>query len=112
MHMKELDFGNKIITGEGALAKLEELAVNSTLIITDQSMVKFGMVAKVKELLTHCEISEFDGVMPDPTLNVITAGVKALEECGAETIIALGGGSVMDTAKAVRMVGSKVLNPV
>ena len=75
--MKELDFGNKIITGEGALAKLEELAGNSTLIITDQSMVKFGMVAKVKELLTHCEISEFDGVMPDPTLNVITAGVKA-----------------------------------
>lgn len=108
--MKELDFGNKIITGEGALAKLEELAGNSTLIITDQSMVKFGMVAKVKELLAHCEISEFDGVMPDPTLNVITAGVKALEECGAETIIALGGGSVMDTAKAVRMVGSKVLN--
>lgn len=108
--MEELNFGIKIIVGEGSLAKLQEAAEKSVLIVTDQSMVKFGAVGKVTENLSNCKVTVFDSVVPDPSIQIVTAGVTVLKQCEADTIIAVGGGSVIDAAKAVRMVASKILN--
>lgn len=108
--MEELNFGIKIIVGKGALSRLQEVADQSVLIVTDQSMVKIGTVEKVEENLSNCKVAVFDRVIPEPPIQIVTAGVEALKQCGAETIIAVGGGSVIDAAKAIRLVASKILN--
>ena len=107
--MKELNFGIQIIAGEGALSKLKGAAGSSVMIITDHSMMKFGTVAKVTENLPGCKTTVFDSVIPDPPLEVVKAGVKALDEAKADTIIAVGGGSVIDAAKAIRMVAAHAM---
>lgn len=107
--MKELNFGIQIIAGEGALSRLRDAVGKSVLIVTDQSMVKFGVAAKVQENLPDCKSYVFDSVVPDPPIEVVKAGVKVLDEAGADTIIAVGGGSVIDAAKAVRMVAAHAM---
>lgn len=105
--MKELNLGIQIIAGEGALTRLRDAVGKSVLIVTDQSMVKFGVVAKVQKNLPNCKTAVFDSVVPDPPIEVVKAGVKVLDD--ADTIIAVGGGSVIDAAKAVRMVAAHAM---
>jgi len=59
--------------------------------------------SKVKRILIDAgiEVTHYDGVIPNPTIETITAGAKIALECKAEMIIGLGGGSSMDTAKAI-----------
>ena len=107
--MKELQLNCKIAFGEGSLKQLDKLDSESVLIITDASMVQFGAYDRVVEMLGNRKISTFQDVIPDPPVEIITAGVKVLQESDADTIIAVGGGSVIDAAKAVRMIGAKIL---
>lgn len=60
-------------------------------------------VAKVKTCLKAAgvEVAHFDGVTPNPTVSSLTAGAQAARACGANVIIGLGGGSSMDSAKAI-----------
>ena len=73
------------------------------LIVTDKVMVSHGIVGRVRERLAerniHCGV--FDGVIPDPTDEVVHAGIAALEADGHDCVIGLGGGSPLDTAKAI-----------
>ncbi|MDP4090190.1 MAG: iron-containing alcohol dehydrogenase, partial [Bacillota bacterium] len=67
------------------------------------SVVKSGLLARVKETLSKNDIAfiEFGGAQPNPLLSHTTAGVKKAIEFGADFILAVGGGSVIDTAKGI-----------
>ncbi len=96
----------KIISGVNVISELgDHIAGKGTkaLIVTDQFMVKFGNAAKVEDALKKVNIPYviFDGANTEPTDKIVEAGLKVYKENGCDFIIALGGGSPMDTAKAI-----------
>lgn len=96
----------KILSGVGAINDLGpniEGKGNKALIVTDKFMVQFGNVAKVTEALDKYGIaySVFDGVAGEPTDKMVNAGVEQYRHEECDFLIGLGGGSPMDTAKAI-----------
>jgi alcohol dehydrogenase class IV len=93
--------------GKGSVEKLPEIlktiGVKKPLIITDKMMVEIGNVAKITAYLDsdEFEYGVFDETVPDPTDLVIAKGLAALREGGYDSVIGLGGGSPIDTAKAI-----------
>ena len=105
--MEEFSFSTRIFFGEGALERLRRVQDKKVMIVTDRFMAGIGVPDKVAGHLTRCQVSVFDGVVPDPPIEVVAAGVQALQDCGAEVMIAVGGGSTIDAAKAIRAVAKQ-----
>lgn len=105
--MNRIYMKTEICCGCDALKRLSAIPADHVMIITDSFMVQSGMVDKIKKYLTGCPVSVFDRVVPDPPLTVITDGVRALAAKGADVIIALGGGSSLDAAKAIKEVAKR-----
>ena len=95
----------KVVFGQDALSHLAELKGKSAFIVTDRNIVKLGLVDKVKEQLQQAgiEAAVFDEVEPDPSLQTVQKGVAAMSQYGPDLVVAVGGGSVMDAAKAMRV---------
>jgi alcohol dehydrogenase class IV len=95
----------EVVFGQDALSHLAELKGKSAFIVTDKNIVKLGLVDKVKEQLSQAEIqaSVFDEVEPDPSLQTVQKGVALMNQYGPDLVVAVGGGSVMDAAKAMRV---------
>ncbi len=96
----------KIISGTNVIDELgEHIKGKGTkaLIVTDQFMVKFGNAAKVENALKKVNVPYviFDGANTEPTDKIVEAGLKVYKETACDFLIALGGGSPMDTAKAI-----------
>ena len=93
----------QIIFGEQALSYLEQLKGERAAIVTDSTLVRLGMVERIQRALapTGMETIVFDGVESDPSLETVRQGAARLCEFAPQWIIALGGGSVMDAAKAM-----------
>ena len=79
-------------------------------VCTDPDLVKFGVTAKVTDLLqkNNIKFTVYDKIKPNPTIQNVQDGVAAFKECKADAIIAVGGGSSMDTAKAIGII---ITNP-
>lgn len=107
--MKEFSFKTRIFYGEGALERLRRVRNKKVLIVTDHFISSIGLPAKIAEYLTDCQVSVFDGVVPDPPIEVVAAGISALQACGADTLIAVGGGSTIDAAKVIRIVAKETM---
>ncbi len=77
-------------------------------VASDPDLVKFGVTAKVTDLLDAAEIpyALYTNIQPNPTIENVQSGVKAFAEAGADCIIAIGGGSSMDTAKAIGVINT------
>ncbi|MGB7287973.1 MAG: iron-containing alcohol dehydrogenase [Salaquimonas sp.] len=82
---------------------LQQLGLSKPLIVTDKNLIVLGHVKTVTDILEAANISfgVFDGVVEDPTDSCVDAGRKALNSSDYDCIIGLGGGSPMDTAKAI-----------
>jgi len=95
----------EVVFGQDALSHLAELKGKSAFIVTDKNIVSLGFVDKVKEQLSQAEIQAtvFDEVEPDPSLQTVQKGVALMNQYGPDLVIAVGGGSVMDAAKAMRV---------
>jgi alcohol dehydrogenase class IV len=95
----------EVVFGQDALSHLAELKGKSAFIVTDKNVVKLGLVNKVKEQLSQAGIQAavFDEVEPDPSLQTVQKGVAAMNQYGPDLVVAVGGGSVMDAAKAMRV---------
>ena len=94
--------------GKGSLSQLPEIlniigSVKSPLIVTDKQMVKFGYVKKLQEILLKAGLksSIFDDTIPDPTDTVVLNGIDILKKNKNDAVIGFGGGSPIDTAKAI-----------
>ena len=74
--------------------------------VTDKDLIKFGVAAKIEEVLNGAGIPYeiYSDVKANPTIGNVQRGVEAYKASGADFIIALGGGSSIDTAKAVGII--------
>lgn len=100
--MNEFNLETKIYFGNGALNKLSEISNKRVLVICDNFVKTSGMVNKVLEKLNTCEVEIFSDIVPDPSIEIVACGVQKLRDINADIIIALGGGSSIDGAKAIR----------
>ena len=94
--------------GKGSLNQLPEIiktleSIKSFLIVTDKQMVEFGYVKKLQDILSKAGLKSniFDDTVPDPTDTVVLNGINFLEKFKNEAVIGFGGGSPIDTAKAI-----------
>lgn len=99
----------KLFFGAGALAALRELAGKRVLVVTDGFLASSGLLERVRAQLTGSAVTVFDQVEPDPSLELVAQGVQVLRECRPEAVVAFGGGSPMDCAKAVRWCGDSAV---
>jgi alcohol dehydrogenase len=96
-----------LFSGPGSSLRLCEamalMGVHRVLIVTDAMLVKIGLLedieAKLKELGIRAVV--YDGVLPDPTIDQIEAGLKVLKRERCQAILAVGGGSPIDAAKII-----------
>ena len=102
--MKQFHINTEIFFGESALDRLYELPFSSILIITDPFVVSSGMITLMTNRLdkAHIEYDLFTDVVPDPPVEKVISGVAAALSKKHPCIIGVGGGSAIDTAKAVR----------
>lgn len=79
---------------------------NKALIVTDKNLVEFGVVNKVTALLDKEKLNYaiYDGVLPNPTISLIEEGIECFKKEKVDYLIAIGGGSPQDTAKAIGIV--------
>lgn len=100
--------------GKGAIEEIPGIAqregFHKVFVCSDPDLVKFGVTAKVTALLKQAGIDYalYSEIKPNPTIQNVQDGVKAYQEAGADSIIAIGGGSSMDTAKAIGII---ITNP-
>ncbi|MGO9955427.1 MAG: bifunctional acetaldehyde-CoA/alcohol dehydrogenase [Solirubrobacteraceae bacterium] len=87
----------------GALENLRLLEISRPMIVTDALTEARGVADQVRSFLLTDSVHVFSGVEPEPTEAQIRAGVEELGRVGADCIIAVGGGSVIDAAKAIRL---------
>ncbi len=106
--MKEFSFSTRVFFGEGALRRLHKVENKRVMIVTDDFMEKSGVAYRVAGYLKNCEVTIFSDVVPDPPIEVVAAGVQCFQQCQPEVMIAVGGGSVIDAAKAIRVVAGRV----
>lgn len=76
------------------------------LVVTDKGLMKFGVAKMVLDVLDEAGIAYdiFDDVKPNPTVTNVKEGIEACKKSGADFIVAIGGGSAMDTAKGIGIV--------
>lgn len=100
--------------GAGAIAEipgeLQRRGYKKVFVCTDPDLVKFGVAAKVTDLLDKAGIaySVYSDIKPNPTIQNVTDGVEAFKAAEADSIVTIGGGSAMDTAKAIGVI---ITNP-
>ena len=100
--------------GKGAIQEIPAIAkakgFRHIFVCSDPDLIKFGVTAKVTSLLDDAGIpyTIYSGIKPNPTIENVKEGVEAFKACGADSIITIGGGSSMDTAKAIGVI---ITNP-
>ena len=100
--------------GAGAISaiadEIKARGFKKAFVASDPDLIKFGVSKKVTDILDNANIAYemFSDIKPNPTIENVQAGVASFKACGADCIVAIGGGSSMDTAKAIGII---VANP-
>ena len=100
--------------GAGAIAavptEIQNRGFKKAFVASDPDLVKFGITSKVTDLLDAAAIpyTLYTNIKANPTIENVQSGVEAFKACGADCIVAVGGGSAMDTAKAIGII---ITNP-
>lgn len=96
--------------GKGAIQEIPALVAakgyTKAFIATDPDLVKFGVTKKVTDILdaNGMAYAVYSDIKPNPTIENVQSGVKAYQESGADYMITVGGGSSMDTGKAIGII--------
>lgn len=100
--------------GKGAIAEIANevkgRGFKKCFVCSDPDLIKFGVTKKVTDVLDNAGIDYeiYSKIKPNPTIENVQTGVEAFKASGADSIIAIGGGSSMDTAKAIGII---IANP-
>lgn len=95
---------------ENIAVEIKGRGFKKALVVTDKDLIKFGVAGKVFEVLDNAGIAYevYDEVKANPTVKNVQAGVEKFKSAGADVIVAIGGGSAIDTAKGIGII---VANP-
>ena len=99
--MNEFHCRTKIYSGPGAVARLAEYGAGKVFVVTDPYFHQNGVAEKIASAAKAQQVEIFSDVKPDPTVTLAAAGTARLKTFGPDLVIALGGGSAMDCAKAM-----------
>lgn len=91
---------------ENIVTEAKTRGYKKALVVTDKDLIKFNVASKVTDLLkaNNLEFDIFDEVKANPTINVVLAGIEKFKASGADYLVAIGGGSSIDTAKAIGII--------
>lgn len=106
--MKNFNLTTNLFFGENSLAALEELQGENVMIVCDAFMLKSGIVDRVKSHLKGCQVEVFSKVVPDPPIEIVAEGIKYLQQAKSTVMVAVGGGSSIDAAKAIRELATRM----
>ncbi|NJD31584.1 MAG: iron-containing alcohol dehydrogenase, partial [Gammaproteobacteria bacterium] len=101
-----------LFVGPGSTGRLCKLVGGSgarrTLIVTDAVLAKLGVIEPARQALRAegIDVAVFDGIVPDPTHDVLRKGLEAVRAHGSDSIVAVGGGSSIDAAKVIAAMAS------
>lgn len=96
--------------GQGAIKEVANEAkkrgFKKALVVTDKDLLKFEVATKVIDILEEASLAYeiYDGIVPNPSIQAVQTGVEACQKAEADYIIAIGGGSPIDTAKAIGII--------
>ncbi|WP_319774418.1 1-propanol dehydrogenase PduQ [Breoghania sp.] len=91
----------EVVFGPSLLERLHAYRGQKVAIVTDAFMAKSGPLDRVKSFLPDCEILVFDEAIPEPPVDTVSRGASLLRDFCPDVVIALGGGSPIDAAKAI-----------
>ena len=103
-HMARFTLPRDLYHGKGALEALKDFEGKRAMIcVGGGSMKRFGFLDRAKQYLEEAgmEVCLFEGIEPDPSVETVMKGAKAMEEFKPDWIVAMGGGSPIDAAKAM-----------
>ena len=91
---------------EELAGEIKKRKFSKVFLVSDKALVEAGVTAKVEEILSKSGIAYnlYDEIKPNPTIKNVTDGVNACKKSNADVIVAVGGGSSIDTAKAISIV--------
>lgn len=99
--MEKFSLKTTILSGAGALNYLGTLGAERLFLVTDPYFVTNGMARKVADAVKAGQTEIFDQVTPDPTVELAAEGTARFQRFNPDLLVALGGGSAMDCAKAI-----------
>lgn len=99
--MKQFEVGTKIISGIGAVAALKDFQASRLLVVTDPFFYENGTAARIAAVSGATAVEYFYHVKPDPTVELAAQGTAVVRQFQPDMLVALGGGSAMDCAKAM-----------
>lgn len=93
---------------DNIVPEIQNRGLKKALVVADPDLIKFGVTAKVTKKLDNAGVAYevFDRVKANPTIANVKDGVAAFEKAGADVLVAIGGGSAIDTAKAVGIIAA------
>lgn len=107
--MKQFKIKTEVCFSENAMDMLKDFKDQRAVIITDAFMRDSGVADVITKKLSNCtSVAVFSDVVPDPPMDLIVKGVQFLDEHEADIIVALGGGSSIDAAKAIAFMAKKI----
>ena len=95
-------------TSEQAGEESRKLGVEKGLIVTDEVLLRLGILDNIKQALSQAKIrfAMYSGVFTEPTTEFVQEGLKAYKENGCDFLLAVGGGSAIDTAKSIAIMAT------
>ena len=103
--MEEFSCKTRVVSGSGTIRMLGKLEKKRLFMVADPFFVKNGVAKQVAEVSGCTDVEIFDRVQPDPTVELAAEGTAKMRAFGPDLVVALGGGSAMDLAKAMSYFG-------
>ena len=109
----EFQIKTKIKFGKNKIEELNDslksFETKRIMLVVDQGIIEAGLIEKIEKILKESDFDYFifDQVKPDPTIAIVNSGVRFLINNNIDALVAVGGGSPIDTAKAIRASFSK-----
>ena len=109
----EFQIKTKIKFGKNKIEELNDslksFGAKRIMLVVDQGIIEAGLIDKIEKILKESDFDYFifDQVKPDPTIEIVNSGVRFLLNNNIDALVAVGGGSPIDTAKAIRASFSK-----
>lgn len=100
--MEEFFSKTKVCFGVNALEYLQQCSATRIFLVADPFLVESGMIEQITKHLSGKQYTIFDRVMPDPSMELVAEGIREVSAYAPDAILAVGGGSAIDEAKAIR----------